>query len=284
MRIALEGFGGGLRIGGRIINNLRYADDIVLIATSPEELQEIVNRVEKAAEQFNLKINVGKTKVMTTTDEILTTEVSAGQLDQVDSFVYLGCRVTKDANCTGEVKARLAMGMTSLVNMTKIWKNKAVSNRTKTRLLKALVFPVATYGCEAWTLKKEEERRIQAFENKCLRKILRVPWTKKLTNEQVYFIAGTKQELLTHVKTRKLRYFGHVMRQQKESIENNLMTGLMEGERGRGRPRMAWIDNILKWTGLSGRRLMNMAGDRQLWKMLIHSCSQPSQSDDGGMT
>ena len=144
--------------------------------------------------------------------------------------------------------------------------------------------PVATYGCEAWTLKKDEEKRIQAFENKCIRKLLRIPWTKMMTNEQVYVSAGARRELLAHTKIRKLRYFGHIMRQQNGSIESSIMTGFVEGNRGRGRPRISWIDNVLNWTGLVGSDLMSATRNRRLWALKVHSCSQPSRCDDGDMT
>ena len=278
------GFTGGFRIGGKTISNLRYADDIVLLATTSEELQELIKRVENAAEEYSMSINVAKTKVMTNTEDILEMVVGTGRLEQVNSFIYLGSRITKDANCSSEVKSRLAMGMTVMVKLTKIWKNKSISNDTKLRLMKALVWPVATYGCEAWTLKKDEERRIQSFENKCIRKLLRIPWTKMMTNEQVYLSARTRKELLAHTKTRKLRYFGHIVRQPHDNIESSLMTGLVEGNRGRGRPRISWIDNILNWTGLVGADLMNAARDRRLWRLVVHSCSQPSRSDDGDVT
>ena len=231
-----------------------------------------------------MSINVAKTKVMTNTEEILEMVVGTGRLEQVNSFIYLGSRITKDANCASEVKSRLAMGMTVMVKLTKIWKNKSISNDTKLRLMKALAWPVATYGCEAWTLKKEEERRIQSFENKCIRKLMRIPWTKMMTNEQVYSSARTRKELLAHTKTRKLRYFGHIVRQPNDNIESSLMTGLVEGNRGRGRPRISWIDNILNWTGLIGAGLMNAARDRKLWALTVHSCSQPPRSDDYDVT
>ena len=176
------------------------------------------------------------------------------------------------------------MGMTVMAKLTKLWKNKSISNNTKLRLMRALAWPVATYGCEAWTMKKEEENRIQAFENKCIRKLLRISWTQMITNEQAYNSAGAQKILLTQTKARKLRYFGHIIRQPHDNIESSLMTGLVEGIRGRGRPRISWLDNISHWTGLVGTHLLNAARDRKLWAVLIHSCSQPSRSDDGDMT
>ena len=281
MRKALQGFRGGFKIGGRIINNLRYADDIVLVATSLKEMQELVKRVEEVAKEFNMLINAAKTKVMTNTMKTMNVMVDGGTLEQVNCFVYLGSNISNDADCTKDVKARLAMGMVVMNKLVKIWKNKSISNNTKIRLMKSLTWSVATYGCESWTLKKEEERRIQAFENKCIRKLLRIPWTKMMTNDQVYKMAGTRRDLLGHIRGRKLRYFGHTLRNVQETVESSVMTGLVEGDRGKGRPRICWFDNIKVWTGLSGSKLFQAVRDRRAWSALAHSCSQPSRSDEG---
>ena len=115
------------KYSGKVISNLRYADDIVLLATSSEELQELVSRVERGAKEYNMLINAAKTKVMTNTDEVIAITVAGGRLEQVDSCVYLGSKVRNDANCTDEVKLRMAMGTTVMVKLTKMWKNKSLS-------------------------------------------------------------------------------------------------------------------------------------------------------------
>ena len=116
--------------------------------------------------------------------------------------------------------------------------------------LKALVWPVATYGCESWTLRKNEETRLDAFEMKGLRKILRVSWTAKKTNEWVLNKAGVNRELLDTVEARKLAYYGHIMRKQRSCPKKEIVHGTMPGAHRRGRPRTAWRDNIKRWTGI----------------------------------
>ena len=150
--------------------------------------------MERVAKEYNMLINATKTKVMTNNDCTLEITVDGGRLEQVNSFTYLGSQVTSNADCVNDVKSRLAMGMAVMIKLTRLWKNKSVSTITKLRLMRALVWPVATYGCEAWTLKKQE-----AFENKCIRKLLRIPWTKLMTTAQVYKMAGVN-ELLNHIK------------------------------------------------------------------------------------
>ena len=207
-------------------------------------------------------INATKTKVMTNNDCTLEITVDGGRLEQVDYFTYLGSQVTSNADCVNDVKSRLTMGMAVMIKLTRLRKNKSVSTITKLRLMRALVWPVATYGCEARTLKKREERRIQAFENKCIRKLLRIPWTKLMTTAQLHKMAGVENELLNHIKSRKLRYFGHVMTQSHDNVESSVMVGLAEGVTNRGRQRMCWLDNICQWNGLSGDNLLYTVRDR----------------------
>ena len=143
---------------------------------------------------------------------------------------------------------------------------------TLQRLVKALVWPVATYGRESWTLRKNEETRLDAFEMKGLRKILRVSWTAKKTNEWVLNKAGVKRELLDTVKARKLAYYGHTTRKQGSCLE--------KGARRRGRPRTAWVDNIKTWTaGLSVEESVRMTEDRDKWRKYVHGVANPRIED-----
>ena len=193
--------------------------------------------------------------------------------------MYLGSGVRSDAGCTAEVKSRLAMGMAVMIKLTRIWKNKAVSTNTKLRSMKSLVWPVATYGCEAWTLKKEEERRVQAFENKCTRKLLRMSWIHMMNTEKVYQLAGTKKGVVEsyQIPEAEILRSRDVMRKPHDTIEASIMTGFVEGVRRQGRQRICWFDNIQARTGLSGTALVTATRDRLYWTALTHPCSQPSR-------
>ena len=129
-----------------------------------------------------------------------------------------------------------------------LWHSTPIS--IKTQLTKVPVWPVTMYGCESWTLRKNEETCLDAFEMKGLRKILRISWTAKKTNEWVLNKAGVKRELLDNVKGRKLAYYGHTMRKQVSCLEKEVMQGAMQGARRRGKPHTAWMDNINTWIGL----------------------------------
>lgn len=279
MRKVLDGYKKGFRLGGYLINNLRYADDIVLIATTPEDLQELVSRLVKEAADSNMLLNASKTKVMTTNGEKITIAANGQVLEQVTSFKYLGADITEEADCSVEIKQRLGMAANVQGRLKMALKNKGVSKKTRWRLVQALVRPVATYGCESWTLRKVEEKRIMAFENKCARRTLQIPWTAKMTNEEVWAKLEEKPTLLQHVKERKLCFFGHIVRQEKNSLENACMTGLTSGSRGRGRPPICWFDNVLKWSGLSGSLLLKNAKDREQWRATVHRCGVRSCND-----
>jgi len=145
--------------------------------------------------------------------------------------------------------------------------------------MKALVCPVAMYGCESWTLKKDDEKRISAFEMKCLRQVLRVSWTAKKTNEWVLETAGVSRSLLASVKEMKLAYYGHILRKKGDCLEKELIQGTTPGSRTRGRPKITWIDNIKSWTGLSLTELIRTVEDRHQWRKIVHSVANPRNED-----
>jgi len=165
-------------------------------------------------------------------------------LEQVDTFPYLGSLITEDGECTMEFCTRSNRGQAIEASLRKIWKSHSIQISTKIQLMKALVWPVAVYGCESWTLRKNEEMRLDAFEMKGLRKILQVSCTAKKTNEWFLNNAGVKRELLDTIKARKLAYYGHTIRKQGSCLEKEIMQGTIPGARKRGRPRTAWMDNI----------------------------------------
>ena len=271
MREALDGFAGGLRLGGRVLTNLRYADDIVLIASSEEALQDLLDRTVTAGQRFGLKINTQKTKVMRLGGGPVNVTVEGAQLEQVTEFRYLGFSLTDSSECRNEIRNRLALGTAVISRLSTIWKS-ALHVSTKKRLVKALIWPVTTYGCEAWTLRKEDEKRIEAFEMKCYRRMLRIPWTAKKSNMEVLQQADANRDLLHCVRKRKLQYFGHVAR-QRESLEKDITLGMISGNRRRARPRTSWMSNIVEWTGMNVATACQKAQDRIGWRNMIYTTS-----------
>ena len=253
MREALEEWESGISIGGRMVTNLRYADDTTLLAGTKKELIELVERVRRASEKAGLYLNVGKTKVMTTGD-IGEVTVDGKDIEVVTKFVFLGALITKDGLCEKEVRRRIAMGKAAMGGLTSIWKDRGVTMVTKVKLVKVLVFPIVLYGAETWTLRKHERRKIDAFELWCWRRVLRASWMDRKTN--IWIIENIKPEwtLESRVPKAALSYFGHVVRAG--GMEDDVMLGRMNGARRRGRPRQRWLDTLMGYS--SGATISNM--------------------------
>ena len=205
-----------LNIGGREYPELRYADDTVLLSTTPSGLEKMIRSVKTHSESQNLFLNAKKTKIMRTDKTSVATNIIIGNdlIEEVPDFDYLGSLIANNGDGFKEIKRRLGMATRKLKNMTKLWKGSVES--TKLQFLKSLIFPIAKYGAETWSLSKQAEQRINAFEMRCYRRILRVPWTEKRTNQSIRDQLGIKDEtwLLNTIAKHKLRYFGHVKRHE----------------------------------------------------------------------
>ena len=162
----------GIKISGRNINNLRYADDTTLMAESEEELKSLLRKVKEESETVGLKLNIQKTKIMAS-GPITSWETDG---ETVSDFIFLGSKITADGDCSHEIKRGLLLGRKVMTNLDSIFKSRDSTLPTNVRLVKAMVFPVV---CDSWTVKKAERRRIDAFELWCWRRILRVPWTAR---------------------------------------------------------------------------------------------------------
>ena len=160
-----------IKIAGRNINNLRYADDTTLMAEIEEELKSLLMKVKEESEKVGLKLNIQKTKIMA------SGPITSWQIDgeTVADFIFLGSKITADDDYSHEIKRRLLLGRKVMTNLDSMFKIRDITLPTKVHLVKAMVFPVIMYGCESWTIKKSERRRIYAFELWCWRRLLRVP-------------------------------------------------------------------------------------------------------------
>ena len=205
----LEEAQAGIKIAGRNVNDLRYADDTTLMAESEEELKSLLVKVKEESEKVGLKLNIQKTKIMAS-GPITSWEIDRETVETVSDFIVLGSKITADGDCSHEIKRRLLLGRKVMTNLDSILKSKDITLPTKVHLVKAMVFPVVIYGCESWTVKKAERRRIDAFELWCWRRLLRVPWTARRFNHSILKISpGISLEAL--MLKLKLQYFGHVM-------------------------------------------------------------------------
>ena len=262
----------GIKTAGRNINNLRYADDTTLMAESEGKLKSLLMKVKEESEKVGLKLNIQKSKIMAS-GPITSWEIDGETVETVADFICFGSKITADGDCSHEIKRRLLLGRKVMTNLDSIFKSRDVSLPTKVHLVKALVFPVVMYGCESWTVKKAERRRIDAFERWCWRRLLRVPWTARRSNQSILKEISPEISLEGMMLKLKLQYFGHLMRSV-DSLEKTLMLGGIGGRRKRGRLRMRWLDDITDSMDVSLSELQEMVMNREAWRAAIHGVTK----------
>ena len=228
----LEEAQAGIKIAGRNLSNLRYADDTTLMAESEEELNSLLMKVKEESEKVGLKVNIQKTKIMTS-GPITSWEIDGETVETVADFIFGGSEITVDGDCSHEIKRRLFLERKVMTKLDSISKRRDVTLPAKVRIVKAMVFPVVMYGCESWTIKKAEYRRIDAFELLCWRRLLRVPWTARRSNQSILKEINPECTLEGLMLKLKLQYFGYLMLRA-DSFEKTLMLGKIEGRRRRG--------------------------------------------------
>ena len=188
-------------------------------------------KVKEESEKVGLKLNIQKTKIMAS-GPITSWEINGETVETVSDY-FLGSQITADGDCSHEVKRRLLLGKKVMINLDSIFKSRDITFPTKVHLVKAMVFPVVMYGCESWTVKKPERQRIYAFELWCWKRLLRVPWTTRRSNQSILKEISPEYSLVGLILKLKLQYFGHLMRRA-DSFEKTLMLGKIEVSRRRG--------------------------------------------------
>ena len=189
--------------------------------------------MKEESESPGLKINIQKTKIVTS-DPITSWQIDE---ERVTDFIFLDSQITVDGDYSHEIKRCLLLGRKAMTNLNSILKSRDITLLTKIRLVKAMVFPLVMYGCESWTIKKVERFRIDTFELWCWRRLLRVPWTARISNQSILKEISPEYSLEGLMLKLKLQYFGHLM-QRADSLEKTLMLGKIEGRRRRGQQRM----------------------------------------------
>ena len=202
------------------------------MAESEEELKSLLMKVKKESQKVGLKINIQKMKIMAS-GPITSREINGETVETVSDFILGGSKITVDVDCSHEIKRRLILRGKVMTNLGGIFKGRDITLPTKVHLVKAMVFPVVMYGCESWTVKKAEHRRIDAFELWCWRRLLRVPWTARRSNQSILKEISPAICLEGMILKLKLQYFGHLM-QRVDSLEKILMLGGIGGRRRRG--------------------------------------------------
>ena len=259
-----------ISIGGRPICNLRFADDIDLMGGTNDELQNLTTKLANRSSAYGMEISAEKSKTMVNSssrDTNTSITMNGVLLEEVNQFKYLGATLSKDGYSTAEIGIRIAQATAAMARLERVWRSK-ISFPTKYRLFGSLVVSILLYGCESWTLMADTEKKVQAFENKSLRKLLRISWREHKTNEyvrkRVEELVGPQETLLATVKRRKLKWFGHVTRH--DGLSKTIMQGTVAGGRRRGRQRKSWSDNIKEWTAMTTPELLRAANSRSEWR------------------
>lgn len=265
----------GAKVNGTVINNIRYADDTVVLAESEEHLQTLMNILAEESAEMGLEVNTAKTKTMifsrnpqdNNSNAIIT--INGVQIETTQRYIYLGRDVNSQLDHSKEIRRRIEMARSGFLNMRKFLCHPKLPISTRLRTLKCYIWSLLLYGCETWTLKQEDTKRLNAFEMWMYRRMLRVSWTSRTTNSEVLDKMNTRAHLVGTIKVRKTAYLGHIMRHTEFEQIQLIIEGKIDGKRSMGRKKKSWLRNIRDWTHTDGNTLIHQAQDRESYAMLI---------------
>jgi hypothetical protein len=262
MMEAMEGIEEGINIGGNLLNDVRFADDQGMLAGSEAGLQKTMDGLNTTSLKYDMKINIEKTKVMKVSREggVVSIMINGKKIEQVKSFKYLGHTMTEDGRCETEIKCRIAQAKEAFANRKELL-TKSLKKSTKIKIVKTLVWTTLLYGSETWTLRKEDIRKLEALEMWIWRRMEKISWTEKITNEEVLRRVGVERQLLNMLRNRKKSWIGHTLRH--DGLLKEVIEGRMEGKRGRGRPRLGMLDDMITHSYADMKRKTE---DRESWK------------------
>ena len=256
------------------LDDLDFADDLALLSSRWSQAQDKLNRLNEFGGKVGLKINIDKTKVLRYNpgrlDPLMIRE---REVEDVESFVYLGAKVDKQGGTASDIRARIGTARAAFNKLNKVWNSSLLSQSTKTTIFKTNVVSVLLYGCETWRMTKGDEHKLNVFQHKCLRKILKVYWPMKISNEEIRERSGTRT-IDEQVRTRRWKWLGHVLRMPSDKNPKIALTWAPEGRRRKGRPRETWRRTVNKEREHLGFRTWRQAEvaarDKVAWRKRIN--------------
>lgn len=258
---ALEEDVGGIKINGTTINNIRYADDTLIMANNLIELQHMMDNVVQHSERFGLQLNVSKTKVIVfaKTHVAANLYINGEIVEQVAAFKYLGTNINSQSESKKEILSRIEQARRTFMNMKTFFTRSDLSLELRIRMTRSYIFPILLYGCESWTLDPNTEKRLNAFEMYLYRRMLRVSWTQRVTNDEILIRMNKQRELMNTIKVRKTQYIGHVMRGERYELLRIIIEGKIKGRRSVGRRQNSWLKDLRRWYGCSSAEIFRAA-------------------------
>lgn len=232
-----------------------------------------MNIVTQESEAMGLTINTGKSVTMTFSKseqppQCLIT-IGGEQLKQVESFSYLGSLLTSDGRSDKEIKRRIGIAKSAFESLRRLITNRKISIDTRKRLIRTYVWSTLTYGAETWTVSSAMNDRLSSFEMWCYRRMMRISWIERKTNEEVLRMVSAERELVQIIRKRQLQFLGHVVR--RKQLEHLVLTGMVSGKRARGRQRLTFLTAMKNVTGKRPTELLHLCDDRERWRQLTAS-------------
>ena len=215
-------------------------------------------------------------------EENTNISIEGTNLEKVKDFKYLGSIKSENGNCKADVKSRIGMAKQKMLQLNNIWKDRGMPKELKLKILRCLIWPVVKYGCEAWTLKKEEERMINAVEMWLYRRLLRVSWKDRRTNNSILEELSVQRKLLLDIQKRRLKYMGHAIRNTKTDLMATVLQGKVEAKRNRGRPPASYMSYTTEYSGLKLSEVVHQSRDRDVWRDVVAGCGAPTVEDGDG--
>ena len=279
MRKAMQGPQYGIKWDiNRCLKDLDFADDLALIAESQHVLQDMTSSLEDTAAKVGLRISSEKTKIMEIGQPANTNSIIVNGIpvEKVNKFTYLGSVLTSDGEVETDINTRIGKAGSVFRNLQNIWKSNTITEKLKIKLLQTIVLPTCLYASETWKMSVKSRKKLDAFQQRCLRKILKITYRERITNEEVYRRTVTKPLSQTIEKSR-MRYAGHVIRMSADRDPKVALKWRPEGRRRRGRPRLTWrrtFEQDLERRNVELDMVEEIANDRDAWRVLAAQCTQ----------